>query len=91
MYHLAEETTNQKGSFVGKLSPHDASIEALLAKLGVAWLSYFVGLNLQEWLSLALTFASLVYVIFNTYVLIRDRVMRRRTESADFGKLSEGD
>lgn len=74
---------------MGKLSPHDSSIEALLAKLGVAWLSYFVGLNLQEWLSLTLTALSVIYVFFNTYVLIRDRVMRRRRESTDFGKLSE--
>lgn len=74
---------------MGKLSPHDSSVEALLAKLGVAWLSYFVGLNLQEWLTLVFTALSILYVFFNTFVLIRDRVMRRRRESTDFGKLGE--
>lgn len=74
---------------MGKLSPHDSSVEALFAKLGVAWLGYFVGLNLQEWLTLVFTMLSVVYVFFNTYVLIRDRVMRRRRESTDFGKLGE--
>lgn len=88
MYHLSEEQPNTKGSFVGKLSVHDSSLEALFAKLGVAWLGYFVGLNLQEWLTLLFTALSVVYVFFNTYVLIRDKVLKKRKDT-DFGKLDE--
>ena len=76
---------------MGKLSPNDSSFEALFAKLGVVWLAYFVGLNLQEWLSMALTFASLTYVIVNTYVLIRDKIVRYKKMKTDFGSLNEGE
>lgn len=82
---------------MGKLSPHDSSFEALMAKLGAAWLTYLVGLNLQEWLSLILTLLSIIYVFFNTFVLLRDQVLKRREKKAeekrktDFGDLKEGD
>jgi len=62
----------------GVLSSHDSSLEGLMAKLGIAWVGYFIGLSLQEFLTLALTFASLVYVLFNTFVLVRDQVLRKR-------------
>lgn len=90
VYHSNENITqNKQGTFVGKLSPNDASLDALFAKLGVAWLGYFFGLNLQDWLTLLFTLLSIVYVFFNTYVLIRDRVIKKpKDPHTDFDKLS---
>lgn len=65
-----------KGTLVGKLSPHDASLEGMLAKLGVAWAGFFGGITLGD----IFTLASLIYVLLNIYVLIRDKIILPRID-----------
>ncbi len=65
-----------KDSVVGRLSPHDSSAEGFLAKLGVISAGWLGGLTISD----LLTFASLVYVCLNIWVLLRDKVFKKRTD-----------
>jgi len=62
-----------KDSIVSKLSPTDTSLEGLLAKLGVSWTGLLAGVGLSD----IFTLASLVYVLLNIYVLVRDKIIRK--------------
>jgi p-aminobenzoyl-glutamate transporter AbgT len=66
--------TNFKETFVSKLSPNDSSLEGLLAKLAVAWAGWFGGVTLSD----VFTFASIVYVALNIFVLVRDKIVEPR-------------
>lgn len=61
---------------VNKFSPSDASAEGLAAKLSVALLGWLGGITLTE----VLTLASLVYMILNIYVLVRDKIVSNRKQ-----------
>jgi hypothetical protein len=79
-----------KDSIMGRLSPHDSSIEGMLAKLFAAWLGFFGGVTLSD----VFTFASIVYVCLNIFVLIRDKFLRNQGEKVTDkveGKESSGD
>lgn len=65
-----------KDSIVSKLSPHDSSVEGLLAKLSVAWSGFFAGIQLSD----IFTLASLIYVLLNIYVLVRDKVLVKKKQ-----------
>lgn len=61
---------------MNKFSPSDASAEGLAAKLSVALLGWLGGITLTE----VLTLASLVYMILNIYVLVRDKIVSNRKQ-----------
>jgi hypothetical protein len=77
---------NLKESFVSKLSPTDSSLEGLLAKLALAWAGWFGGVTLSD----VFTLASIVYVVLNIYVLVRDKIIapRKRKSSYDLDQTS---
>jgi hypothetical protein len=65
---------------MNKFSPSDASAEGLAAKMTVAILGWLGGITLTE----VLTLASLIYMMLNIYVLVRDKIVRaHRKEKLD--------
>jgi hypothetical protein len=79
-----------KEMIVGRLSPHDSSVEGMLAKLFAAWLGFFGGVTLSD----VFTFASIVYVCLNIFVLIRDKILKNqgiKPTDKDGGKDSSGE
>lgn len=76
-----------KETIVGRLSPHDSSIEGMLAKLFVAWTGFLGGVNLSD----VFTFASIVYVCLNIFVLIRDKLLRNQGEKLKKDENKGGD
>jgi hypothetical protein len=87
-------TSTIKGSFVDKLSPHDSSLDGMIAKLTVMWTGFFAGIGLSD----LFTLASLVYVLLNIFVLVRDKIVKRKADilksresDTDNGNLSSGD
>lgn len=79
---MTEHTSTKshlKDSIVGRLSPHDSSIEGMLAKLAVAWTGFAGGITLSD----IFTFASIVYVCLNIFVLVRDKLLRNKGERQD--------
>lgn len=82
-------TSTIKGSFVDKLSPHDASWDGMVAKLSVMWAGFFAGISLSD----LFTLASLIYVLLNIFVLVRDKIVKRKTQVSDTspGNISSGD
>lgn len=68
--------TNLKETFVGKLSPNDSSLEGLVAKSAVAWIGWFGGITLSD----VFTLASIIYVLLNIYVLVRDKIIAPRRQ-----------
>jgi hypothetical protein len=78
MSEVSQSKPSLKDSIVGRLSPHDSSAEGFLAKLGVISAGWLGGITVSD----LLTFASLVYVCLNTVVLIRDKILKRRTEKS---------
>lgn len=78
MSEVSDTKLSLKETIVGRLSPHDSSIEGMLAKLFAAWLGFFGGVTLSD----VFTFASIVYVCLNIWVLLRDKIFKRRTEKS---------
>lgn len=82
---------NLKDSIVGRLSPHDSSAEGFLAKLGVILTGWLGGVTISD----LLTFASLVYVCLNIFVLISDKILKKQgkkvADKVDGGKDSSGE
>lgn len=85
MSEVPHTKPNLKDSIVGRLSPHDSSAEGFLAKLGVILAGGLGGVTISD----LLTFASLVYVCLNIWVLLRDKVFKRRAEKST--KTSSGE
>lgn len=81
-FHRNALEPDNKGSFVNKLSLQDSSLEALASKVSVAYLGFFAGISLSD----IFTLASIIYVLLNIYVLVRDKIFhksphRRSTDS----------
>lgn len=74
---------------MSKLSPTDSSLEGLLAKLSVAWTGFFAGIQLSD----IFTLASLIYVLLNIYVLVRDKVLvkKKHTDSEQDSNTPSGE
>lgn len=66
-------TIQEESSFVNRLSLQDSSLEALAAKVGVAWIGFFAGIGLSD----IFTLASIIYVVLNIYVLVRDKIFHK--------------
>jgi hypothetical protein len=90
MSDQSEVKLTLKETIVGRLSPHDSSIEGMLAKTFAAWLGFFGGVTLSD----VFTFASIVYVCLNIFVLVRDKLLRNKGEKVtgeSNGKDSSGE
>lgn len=59
-----------------KLSPHDSSLDGMIAKLTVMWTGFFAGIELSD----LFTLASLIYVLLNIFVLVRDKIIKRKVD-----------
>jgi hypothetical protein len=67
---------------------HEARVGII--KVFVAWAATLGGMNLAELLQILVLTATLLYTVLQTYVLVRDKIVKRRRERRQAGDTAAG-